>query len=64
MNTVLSSRKISLNTRKGFYIAIYGSTLQYGMETWTITESMAKTLSAFEMWAYQRMLRISWTEKK
>ena len=33
------------------------------METWTITESMAKRLSAFEMWAYRRMLRISWTEK-
>ena len=33
------------------------------METWTITESMAKRFLAFEMWAYRRMLRISWTEK-
>ena len=39
------------------------STLQYGVETWTITGSMAKRLSAFEMWCYRRMLRISWTEK-
>lgn len=38
------------------------STLQYGVETWTITDTMAKRLAAFEMWTYRRMLRISWKE--
>ena len=33
---------------------------QYGVKTWT---GMAKKLSAFEMYTYRRMLRISWTEK-
>ena len=66
MNKVLTSRKISLNTRKRILHCYMWSTLQYRVETWTITEStesMAKTLTAFEMWAYRRMLRISWTEK-
>ena len=41
MSKVLKSKKIALNTRKRI--------LQYGVETWTITASMAKRLSAFEM---------------
>ena len=63
MSKVLKSKKIALNTRKGILQCYIWSTLQYGFETWTITESMAKRLSAFEMWCYQRMLRISWTKK-
>ena len=39
------------------------STLQYGAETLTISKTMADRLSAFEMWCYRRMLRISWTDK-
>ena len=49
MTKVLTSRKITLNTRKRILQCYVWSTLQYGVETWTITESMAKRLSAFEM---------------
>ena len=63
MSKVLTSKKIALNTRKRILQCYIWSTLQYGVETWTITGSMAKRLSAFEMCCYRRMLRISWTEK-
>ena len=63
MSKVLKSKKIALNTRKLILQCYIWSKLQYGVETWTIVESMAKRLSAFEMWYYRRMLRISWTEK-
>ena len=63
MTKVLTSRKIPLNTRKRILQCYIWSTLQYGAETWTITESMTKRLIAFEMWTYRRMLRIAWTEK-
>ena len=63
MTKVLTSRKIPLNTRKRILKCYVWSTLQYGAETWTITESMAKKIAAFEMWTYRRMLRIAWTEK-
>ena len=63
MSKVLTSKKIALNTRKRIVQCYIWSTLQYGVETWTITGSMAKRLSACEMWCYRRMLRISWTEK-
>ena len=63
VSKVLKSKKIALNTRKRILQCYIWSTLQYGVETWTITESMAKRLSAFEMWSYRRKLIISWTEK-
>ena len=39
------------------------STLLYGAETWTLTETMLKELDAFELWAYRRMSRISWKDR-
>ena len=35
----------------------------YVAETWTLTKASKKLLEAFEMWMWQRMLIISWTEK-
>ena len=63
MSKVLTSRNIPLTTRERILKCYIWSTLQYGAETWTITDTMAKRLQAFEMWTYRRMLRISWTEK-
>ncbi|CAH2243087.1 jg14109 [Pararge aegeria aegeria] len=39
------------------------SVLLYGVEAWTLTETMSRKLEAFEMWVYRRMLRISWTDR-
>ena len=33
-----------------------------GAETWTITKVMKTRIEAFELWAYRRMLKISWTQ--
>ena len=59
MSKVLKSKKIALNIRKRILQCYIWSTLQYGVETWTITGSIVKSLSASEMWCYRRMLRIS-----
>ncbi|CAG9832062.1 unnamed protein product [Diabrotica balteata] len=32
------------------------------MEAWTMIATLMKKVEAFEMWAYRRILRISWTE--
>ncbi len=40
------------------------STLLYGCETWTITTRHMTKLHSFEMWAYLKMMKISWREKK
>ena len=63
MNKILTSRYIALDTRKRILQCYIWSTLLYGAETWTVGENMLKRLSAFEMWTYRRMLKISWTDK-
>jgi len=35
----------------------------YAAEIWTLTKPSQKLLETFEMWVWQRMLKISWTEK-
>ena len=40
------------------------STLLYGCETWTITTRNMTKLQSFEMWAYRKMMKISWRENK
>ena len=44
MSKDLKSKKIALTTRKRILQCYIWSTLQYGVETWTITENMAKIL--------------------
>jgi hypothetical protein len=36
----------------------------YGPETWTLKVKDVKCINTFEMWAYRRMLRISWMERR
>ena len=63
MKDVLKSTKIPLNTRNRILQCYIWSTLLYGAETWTITKVMKTRIEAFELWAYRRMLKISWTQK-
>ena len=63
MRQTLCRREISLPTRKRILKCYVWSTLLYGVETWTFTNSLLKRIKAFEMWTYRRMLRIAWTDK-
>ena len=64
MLKTLTARHISMNTRKRIIKAYVWSTLLYGCETWTITTRNVTKLQSFEMWAYRKMMKISWREKK
>ena len=63
MNKVLTSRDISLQTRKRIVKCYIWTTLLYGSDTWTITQANMKKLQSFEMWVYRKMLKISWIQK-
>ncbi|KAI5754908.1 hypothetical protein M8J77_012531 [Diaphorina citri] len=39
------------------------SVLLYGVESWTITDTVLKKVEAFEMWTYRRILKIKWTDR-
>ena len=60
----ITARHISMKTIKRMIKSHVWSTLLYGCETWTIkTRNMTK-LQSFEMWAYRKIMKISWREKK
>ena len=64
MRTLLPCRGINLKNRLRAIQCYIWSTLFYGAETWIIiTNSLLSRLDAFEIWAYRRVLKISWTEK-
>ena len=49
MNSVLSSRNISINTRMRLTKCYVWSRLLFGAETWTIKKTLTKRIDAFEM---------------
>ena len=38
--------------------------VSYGAESWVLRKKDRKTIDAFELWAYRRMLRITWIQRK
>ena len=60
----ITARHINMKTRKRIIKAYVWSALVYGCETWTITIRNMTKLQSFEMWAYRKMMKISWREKK
>ena len=64
INKILTSRKISIETRKRLCICYVWSTLPYDSETWPLTKIKTKKLQAFEMRMLRRMQKIPWMEQK
>lgn len=63
MSKSLCCRDIKLDTRQRILRCYIWPTLLYGAETWTISKTMIRKITAFEMWSYRKMLKIPWTEK-
>ena len=64
MSRMLTSREISVETRKRLVKCYIWSKILYGVETWTISKNMVKKIDALEMWIYRRMLRMQWAAFK
>ena len=64
MSKLLTNHDLSITTKLRLTRCYVWSALLYASETWSLTPTMEKRLRAFEMWAYRRLCRISWTERK
>ena len=64
MKSILTSRKLTLETRKRLIRCYVLSTFLYASETWNIDKENWKRIEAFEMWMLRRMLKISYTDHK
>jgi len=63
MEKVLTTRSITMPTKLCLLKCYVWSTLLYGCEGWTISNTMKTRLEATELWFLRRMMRISWTDK-
>ena len=38
--------------------------VMYGCESWTIKKAECRTIDAFELWCWRRLLRVPWTARR
>ena len=64
MNTIWRAKKLKVKGKIKFMRAMVVSILLLRLESWTLTDKIWRTLEAFEMKCYRRVLGITWKEKK
>ena len=64
MTTIWKSRNISKVLKLRVIRSTAFAVATHGCESWTLTKRIQNKVNAFEMWAYRRLLRISWQERK
>ena len=63
LTNIWRDRSISLKTKKRLLNSMVFSIACYGSECWVLKTSDNKKIESFELWCYQRLLRISWVKK-
>ena len=63
-DTILKSRDITLPTVAHIVKAMVFPVIIYGCESWTIKEAENRSIDAFELWCWRRLLRVPWTARR
>jgi len=61
---IWKAKDISMDLKKQLVRSLIWSTALYGSEGWALKKCDEKLVTAFEMWVWGQVLRISWTERK
>ena len=64
LDSILKSRDITLPTKVHLVKTIVFPVFMYGCENWTINEVECRTIDAFELWCWGRLLRVPWTARR
>ena len=64
MTSIWKSRAVSKELKLRIVRATAFAVATYGSESWTFSKKVTKKVEAFEMWAYRRLLRVSWKDHK
>ena len=59
LDTILKSRDITLSTKVCLVKAMVFPVVMYGYESWTVKKAECQRIDAFELWCWQRLLRIT-----
>ena len=64
LDSILKNREITLPTKVHLVKVMVFPVVMYGCESWTIKKAEHRRIDAFELWCWQRLLRVPWTAKK
>ena len=64
LDSISNSRDITLPTKFHIVKAMIFSVIKHGCESWTIKKAEHQRIDAFELWCWQRLLRVPWTARR
>ena len=64
LNSILKSRDITFPAKVHLVKAMVFSVVMYGCESWTVKKAERRRTDAFELWFWQRLLRVPWTARR
>ena len=64
LDSILKSRDITLSTKVRLAKAMVFPVVMYWCESWSIKKAECPRIDAFELWCWQRLLRVPWTARR
>ena len=63
-DSLLKSRDVTLPAKVCVVKAIVFSVVMYGCESWTIKKAECWSIDAFDLWCWERFLRVPWAVRR
>ena len=64
IDSIFKSRDITLPTKVRLVKAMVFPVVMYGCESWTVKKAERRSIDAFELWCWRRLLRVPWTARR
>ena len=64
LDSILKSRDITLSAKVCLVKAMIFPVVMNGFESWTVKKAECRTIDAFELWCWRRLLRVPWTTRR
>ena len=64
LHSIFKSRDITLSTKVHLVKAMVFPVVMYGCKSWTIKKAEHQRIDAFELWYWERLLRVPWTARR
>ena len=64
LDSTLKSRDITLPTKVHIVKGMVFPVVMYGCESWTVKKAERRTIDAFELRCWRRLLRVPWTARR
>ena len=64
LDSILNSRDITLPKKVHLVKAMVFPVVMYGCESRTVKKAERQIIHAFELWCWQRLLRVPWTARR